>query len=60
MGIAWPKWIGTGEKKRETASYPISRAIMASTMALVKPARSPSLPVPKTKRESVACLRAYV
>ncbi|CAG9268140.1 hypothetical protein PUN4_550184 [Paraburkholderia unamae] len=38
----------------------MSSAIMASTMALLKPARSPSLPVPNTKRLSLACLRAYV
>jgi hypothetical protein len=50
--------IGTGSSRRPTASHPISIAIIASTMALVKPARSPNLPVPKVNRASVACRRA--
>jgi hypothetical protein len=50
--------MGTGAKMRLTDSYPISSAIMARMMALVKPARSPSLPVPKVKFGSSACLRA--
>ncbi len=36
----------------------MSNAIMAKMIALVKPARSPSFPVPKEKRVSVACRRA--
>jgi len=43
---------------RVTDSQPIKMAIMASTMALVKPARSPNLPVPKVKFELAACFRA--
>jgi hypothetical protein len=32
--------------------------IIARMIALVKPARSPTLPVPNVKRGSLACLRA--
>ena len=38
----------------------MSSAIMVNTIALVNPARSPSLPLPKVKRESVVWRRAYV
>jgi hypothetical protein len=37
-----PKWIGAGDRKREIASQPISKAIMARMTALVKHAKSPS------------------
>jgi len=58
IGMASPKAIGTGWRKRIAASKAINRAIIASTTALVKPARSPSLPVPKLNLVSRACRRA--
>ena len=58
IGIASAKWIVTGAKIRLTDSYAMSNAIIARIMALLKPARSPNLPVPKVKFGSSARLRA--
>ena len=56
--IAWVKPMGTGLARRSTLSQPISSATSASTTALAKPTRSPSLPVPKVKRGLWTFLRA--
>ncbi len=55
--MASEKWMVTGEHPRATDSYPIRTAIIARMMALGKPAKSPSFPVPKLNRVSSACLR---
>ncbi len=60
MGIASSNAIGTGWIKRPMLSQPISSAIIANAIALVNPARSPNLPVPKVKRASCARRLAVV
>ncbi|MNL46188.1 hypothetical protein D3C87_1688750 [compost metagenome] len=59
MPMASSNRMATGSASLTALSQPISSDTIASTMALANAARSPSLPVPKVKRESRAWRRAY-